>query len=54
MRRAIELQDVQGAVVELENGSLVVVDITIVGSGENGDDEWKSRTGICFMHLVAF
>lgn len=54
MRRAIELQDVQGAVVEFENGTLVVVDITVVGCTENGDDQRKAGARIGFVHLVAF
>mmetsp|Transcript_37583 Transcript_37583/g.46531 ORF Transcript_37583/g.46531 Transcript_37583/m.46531 type:complete len:213 (-) Transcript_37583:116-754(-) len=53
MRRAIELQDVQRAVVEFEDGTFVVVDITVVGCGENGDDQGKACAGIGLVHLVA-
>ena len=34
----VELQDVQGVVFELQNGALVVVDVTIVRRGEDGDE----------------
>mmetsp|Transcript_99811 Transcript_99811/g.316835 ORF Transcript_99811/g.316835 Transcript_99811/m.316835 type:complete len:367 (-) Transcript_99811:660-1760(-) len=49
---AVELQDVEGAVVKLEDSALVVVDIAVVGGREYGDHRREARAGIRLVHLV--
>lgn len=52
MRRAVELSDVHHILLVLENGSLVVVDIKIVGCTEDSHDGWETgRLGLA-IHAV--
>ena len=50
MRRAVELSNVHDIVLVFQNGGLVVIDIQVVGSREDGDD----RREVGFTALVHF
>lgn len=52
MRRAVELSDVHDVVFVLENGSLVVVDVEIVGSAEDGHYTGKPGCSSFAIHAV--
>jgi len=53
VRSVVELLNVQCVAFELDDGSFVVVDIAVVGGGENGDDHWEFCGPIPLVHLVA-
>ena len=53
MRRVVELQDVQGVGLKLDNCTLVVVNITIVWSRKNCDHNWELARAVPFVHLVS-
>lgn len=54
MLTLLELDDVEDAILELKECSPIVVDITVVGSTEYGDDWRKLLRAIPAMHFVAF
>jgi hypothetical protein len=67
MRRVVELLDVQCIVlrgelqteagveyIEFDNGTFVIVNITIIRSGEDGNDYWEFACAIPSVHFVAF
>lgn len=53
MRGAIELPDIHNVVLVLQNGSLVVVDIEIVGGREDGHDTGETSGSRLPVHSVA-
>ena len=53
MRCAVELPDVHDVVLILEHGSLVVVDIEIVGGTEDGHDGGESSRLCLAVHSVS-
>mmetsp|Transcript_129662 Transcript_129662/g.276607 ORF Transcript_129662/g.276607 Transcript_129662/m.276607 type:complete len:220 (-) Transcript_129662:473-1132(-) len=54
MRRTIELKNVQGAVVELQDRALVVVNVAIIRRREDRDHRREARGWVGLVHLVAF
>ncbi len=59
MGGVVELLDVECVVLrvgqaylELDDSSFVIVDIAVVGSREDGDDDWEVSGSIPAMHLV--
>ena len=53
MRRTVKLTDIHHVVLVFQNGSLVIVHVEIVGSGEDGDQTWKARALALLVHTVA-
>jgi hypothetical protein len=49
----IELLNVEGVVLELDDCPLVVIDIAVVWSAEDGDDDGKVLTSVPPVHFVA-
>ena len=52
MRRGVELADIENVALILENGSLVVVDIKIIGCREQSHDRWEARGSCLAVHAV--
>mmetsp|Transcript_82317 Transcript_82317/g.214838 ORF Transcript_82317/g.214838 Transcript_82317/m.214838 type:complete len:265 (+) Transcript_82317:368-1162(+) len=50
--RTVKLQDVQGAIVEFENCSFIVVHVAIVGRRKDCNDRREARVRVCLVHLV--
>ena len=53
VRRAVELADVHHVVLVLEDGSLVVVHVQVVGRREYGDQRREARVLRLLVHAVA-
>lgn len=53
MRSAVELSNIHDIVLVLQNGGLVVVDVEIVGSRENGHNTGETRGSRLAIHTVA-
>lgn len=53
MLGVVELLDVQVVVRELDYCPFIIVDVTVIGGGENRDDDWKFSCAVPPMHFVA-
>ena len=53
MLGVIELLDVQSIVLKFYEGTLVIVDITIIRGTEYSDDSWEVGLSIPFVHFVS-
>lgn len=53
MRGAVELPDIHDVAFVLEDGSFVVVDIKIVGGGEDGHNGWKPSCFRLSIHAIS-
>ena len=53
MRRAVELSDVHNIVLIFKDGRLVIIDIQVVRSGEDGHDTWESGGASLAIHSIS-
>lgn len=52
MRRVVELQDVEGVRLEFDDRTLVIVNIAVVWSGKNRDNNGELARPVPFVHLI--
>lgn len=53
MRGTVELPDIHDVTFVLKDGSFVVVDIKIVGGGEDGHNGWKPSCFRLSIHAIS-
>ena len=53
MRTTIELSNVHNVVLVLEDGGFVVVDVEVVGRGEDRHNRWESCSLCLSVHTIS-